>query len=262
MRFLPVALPLTLLAAACPADAAQLPAPRQVDIPASASLTLHAQLYKPDGDGPFPTVIALHGCGGLGGHPEPVLPDLWTLGPELDPARSLAVFVDRTTVALPGHLADRASGLALVGSPGGGLRRDGDDLAGAHTTLPLTPRPGGLFQAQSRRFPHLRAYRAFSGQVLVAGRDDEGRLTVLTGVQLPGVLDDLYAEAAEADLGLVLDDDERPVLSVWAPTARNVELELSRAPGDEPKGLPMERDPVSGVSATAVLPADRSGSGP
>ena len=50
-----------------------MPAPHQVDIPA-ASLTLHAQLYKPEGDGPFPTVIALHGCGGLGGHSEPVLP--------------------------------------------------------------------------------------------------------------------------------------------------------------------------------------------
>jgi dienelactone hydrolase len=55
------------------ADAAPLPAPHQVDI-AAADLTLHAQLYKPDGDGPFPTVIALHGCGGLGGHAEPVLP--------------------------------------------------------------------------------------------------------------------------------------------------------------------------------------------
>jgi dienelactone hydrolase len=74
MRFLPVALSLTLLAAADPASAAPLPAPRQVDIPASASLTVHAQLYKPDGEGPFPTVIALHGCGGLGGHSEPVLP--------------------------------------------------------------------------------------------------------------------------------------------------------------------------------------------
>ena len=41
------------------------------DIPA-ANLTLHAQLYKPDGDGPFPTVIALHGCGGFSGHPEPL----------------------------------------------------------------------------------------------------------------------------------------------------------------------------------------------
>jgi dienelactone hydrolase len=55
------------------ADAATLPVPHQVEIPAS-SLTLHAQLYKPDGDGPFSTVIALHGCGGLGGHAEAVLP--------------------------------------------------------------------------------------------------------------------------------------------------------------------------------------------
>jgi dienelactone hydrolase len=53
------------------ADAASLPAPRQVEIPAT-KLDLHAQLYKPDGDGPFPTVIALHSCGGLGGHAEPV----------------------------------------------------------------------------------------------------------------------------------------------------------------------------------------------
>ena len=71
MRLLSATLFLTLLAAACRADAAPLPAPSQVDIPA-ASLTLHAQLYKPDGDGPFPTVIALHGCGGLSGDSQPV----------------------------------------------------------------------------------------------------------------------------------------------------------------------------------------------
>jgi dienelactone hydrolase len=64
---------LTLFAVAYAADAAPLPAPHPVDIP-SGSATLHAQLYKPDGDGPFPVVIALHGCGGLGGHSEPVLP--------------------------------------------------------------------------------------------------------------------------------------------------------------------------------------------
>src|SRR5450631_4802702 len=64
---------LTLFAVASAADAAPLPAPHQVEIP-SGSATLHAQLYKPEGDGPFPTVIALHGCGGLAGHSEPVLP--------------------------------------------------------------------------------------------------------------------------------------------------------------------------------------------
>ena len=77
MRPLSATLFLTLLAVTCAAmirgaDAASLPAPHQVEI-AAPNLTLHAQLYKPDGDGPFPTVIALHSCGGLGGHAEPVL---------------------------------------------------------------------------------------------------------------------------------------------------------------------------------------------
>ena len=72
MRLLPAALFLTLFAVTFAAVAAPLPAPREVDIP-SARLILHAQVYKPDGAGPFPTVIALHGCGGLAGQSEPVL---------------------------------------------------------------------------------------------------------------------------------------------------------------------------------------------
>lgn len=69
MRLRLTALFLTLLISAAPAA----PAPQPVDIP-YASGVLHAQLYKPEGAGPFPTVIALHGCGGLGGHSDPVLP--------------------------------------------------------------------------------------------------------------------------------------------------------------------------------------------
>jgi len=64
---------LTLLAMASAVRAAPLPAPRQIDIPSSEGV-LHAQLYKPEGVGPFPTVIALHGCGGLSSRSEPVLP--------------------------------------------------------------------------------------------------------------------------------------------------------------------------------------------
>ena len=48
-------------------------APHEVEIP-EAGTTLRAQLFKPDGVGPFPTVIALHACGGLTGRSEPVLP--------------------------------------------------------------------------------------------------------------------------------------------------------------------------------------------
>ena len=71
MRFLAAIAALSLFVSALPVQAA--PSPQQVDI-AAGSFTLHAQLFKPDGDGPFPTVIALHGCGGLAGHSEQILP--------------------------------------------------------------------------------------------------------------------------------------------------------------------------------------------
>src|SRR4029077_18061917 len=73
MRYPAAIIFLAFFAATFAADAAPLPVPHQVDIP-SGSGVLHAQLYKPDGDGPFPAVIALHGCGGLAGHSEPVAP--------------------------------------------------------------------------------------------------------------------------------------------------------------------------------------------
>jgi len=39
-------------------------APEHVDIPAD-NVTLHGTLYRPEGDGPFPAVVAMHDCGGL-----------------------------------------------------------------------------------------------------------------------------------------------------------------------------------------------------
>src|SRR5207248_3101608 len=64
---------LALLAIAPAVEAATAPAPHQVDIPMESGV-LHAQLYKPEGSGPFAVVIGLHGCGGLAGHSEPVQP--------------------------------------------------------------------------------------------------------------------------------------------------------------------------------------------
>ncbi|WP_045741364.1 pullulanase-type alpha-1,6-glucosidase [Actinoplanes rectilineatus] len=174
----------------------------------------------------------------------PVRPDLGTLGPELDAARSFAVFLDRGTLALPEWM------VAVDFSLG---------------SLPLVPRPGGLFQAQSRKFPHLRSYRAFAipemsdlalaellrDQLVVTGRDRDGREVARTGVQLAGVLDELYADALDVPLGPQLDGDD-PHLAVWAPTAREVALELFRTVDDEPKILPMERDDTTGVWSLPV----------
>src|SRR3954471_19376433 len=73
MRLLSTLTSLGFLAAASAAAAAPLPALQPIEIP-SGSGTLHAQLFKPDGPGPFPTVIALHGCGGLNGHSDQIQP--------------------------------------------------------------------------------------------------------------------------------------------------------------------------------------------
>jgi dienelactone hydrolase len=73
MRLLSTLTSLGFLVAACAAGAAQAAAPQQVEIPSSSG-TLHAQLFKPDGSGPFPTVIALHGCGGLNGQSDQIQP--------------------------------------------------------------------------------------------------------------------------------------------------------------------------------------------
>src|SRR6201986_318715 len=71
MRFLSAMVLLASFAVACAADAAPLPAPHPVEIPFEGGM-LHAALFKPDGDGPFPVVIALHGCGGLSSRSEPI----------------------------------------------------------------------------------------------------------------------------------------------------------------------------------------------
>src|SRR5882757_2788298 len=73
MRLLSTLTSLAFLAAASAAMAGTQAAPQPVEIPLNSG-TLHAQLFKPDGSGPFPTVIALHGCGGLNGQSDQIQP--------------------------------------------------------------------------------------------------------------------------------------------------------------------------------------------
>jgi dienelactone hydrolase len=58
---------LAFTAAICSVGAATAD-PDHVDIP-DGTLTLHATLYRPEGAGPFPAVVALHDCGGLNHRP-------------------------------------------------------------------------------------------------------------------------------------------------------------------------------------------------
>lgn len=59
---------LGMAVAAAYAGATALPAsPEHIDIP-DGELTLHASLYRPEGAGPFPAIVALHDCGGFVHH--------------------------------------------------------------------------------------------------------------------------------------------------------------------------------------------------
>ncbi|MFV2087248.1 pullulanase-type alpha-1,6-glucosidase [Micromonospora sp. LOL_021] len=178
---------------------------------------------------------------------------------DLDLTAQRAHWIDRSTVAWVTGPTDGRR-YELVWAPEGGLRVDGDDLVGDYRSIPLTARRNGLTEAQRAAMPHLWAHHAFTvdardwatltaalrGQLAVTERDHEGNLLAVTGVQSPGVLDDLYAAATKAPLGVTF-AGRRPTLSVWAPTARTVALELFDTPTAEPQTVAMRRDDRTGV---------------
>ncbi|WJK38360.1 pullulanase-type alpha-1,6-glucosidase [Solwaraspora sp. WMMA2056] len=195
----------------------------------------------------------------LAGDPQRLLPPVATTGRDLDLTTQRAHWIDRSTIAWATGPTD-GKRYDLVWAPDGGLAVDGDELTGDHRSIPLTVRPNGLTEAQRARFPHLWAYRSFGidarhhgavatalrGQVAVTERDHEGNLLAVTGVQLPGVLDDRYAAATKTPLGVTF-AGRRPTLSVWAPTARTVALQLYDTPTAAPRTVAMRRDDRTGV---------------
>ncbi|HEY6254962.1 MAG TPA: dienelactone hydrolase family protein [Xanthobacteraceae bacterium] len=79
---------LGLLAAASVAAAAE-----QVDIP-QADITLHGVLFRPEGAGPFPSVVALHGCESLMDRAGKLAPIFDAWGERLAAAGLAVVFPD------------------------------------------------------------------------------------------------------------------------------------------------------------------------
>ncbi|MFI1416805.1 pullulanase-type alpha-1,6-glucosidase [Streptomyces sp. NPDC020731] len=170
----------------------------------------------------------------------------------LDPATSKAVWIDRDTVVWDG--SEAAASTQLLASRTGSIKvQDGALTSEDARWLRLTS--ATLTDAQKARFPHLkdgtawsvdprdrdRVREALRGQVVASQHAANGAVLAATGVQIAGVLDDLYADGAtKAELGPVFRHG-RPTLSVWAPTARNVSLEI----GD--RTVRMRRDDATGV---------------
>ncbi|MGC5224651.1 pullulanase-type alpha-1,6-glucosidase [Micromonospora sp. DT81.3] len=155
---------------------------------------------------------------------------------------SQAHWIDADTIAWPATLG-AGTQWQLYSSPEAGLEIENGDVTGGEA-LPLVPIETGLTAAQKERFPALADYRAvrvenqdrdavaelLKGQLAVAQRNSSGKLTAFTGVQLPGVLDDLYADELEGKALGVSFQGNKPTFRLWAPTAQAATL-LTWEPG-------------------------------
>ena len=155
--------------------------------------------------------------------------------------QSRAHWIDADTIAWPGELGAPAVGATwqLYGSATAALAVSDGDVTGMDgDPVTLTRVGDGLTDAQRARFPALSGFVALHvegqdrdavatllrGQLAVAQRGADGKLTAYTGVQIPGVLDDLYADAvADDDLGVSF-RGSKPTFRVWAPTAQTATL--------------------------------------
>src|SRR3984893_10323666 len=81
------------LAAVATAPVGPATAAEQVDIPQS-DITLHGILFRPEGTGPFPSVVALHGCESLVNRSGKMGPHLADWGERLAAAGLAVVFPD------------------------------------------------------------------------------------------------------------------------------------------------------------------------
>jgi pullulanase-type alpha-1,6-glucosidase len=209
----------------------------QKDLPADQSLDLTAHGHE----------VWL-----LSGEEKYLLPQPRGSAAAIDLTGAEAVWIDRDTVVWDG--AEAAASVQLRHSPTGSIKAvDGRLVSDDERWIRLTP--ATLTDAQKKKFPHLagqtalrvdprdrdRVREALRGQVIATRTAANGALLAATGVQIAGVLDALHPGAAKATLGPVFDRAGRPTLSVWAPTARTVRLEL------DGETVAMRRDDTTGV---------------
>ncbi|MER6037851.1 pullulanase-type alpha-1,6-glucosidase [Streptomyces sp. NPDC001835] len=227
------------------------------EVPLTEGATSLSYIIHKGDDKDLPTDQALdlkadgHEVWLLNGQEQHLLPQPAGSAAALDLTTSKAVWIDRDTVAWNG--ADGAASTQLLYSPHGSIAvKDGALTSDDEQWLRLTKT--ALTDAQKAKFPHLKNYTAWSvdprdrdrvraalnGQLVASQRAANGAVLAATGVQIAGVLDDLYPGATKTALGPTFHDG-RPTLAVWAPTAQSVHLDL------DGKAVRMHRDAATGV---------------
>jgi pullulanase len=160
-----------------------------------------------------------------------------------------AYWMDRQRVAIQPQFAQSGDTYAITSSLTGGLSVTPTGITGG-TSIPLTP-GGSLTADELLRYPQLSSYTvlqlpanttlstlqtALQGQLAFSALGSNGALQYATGMQIAGVLDDLFYYPGT--LGVVFnhgqpdwqdfpDDANFAVkLKLWAPTAQSVSVEI------------------------------------
>ncbi|MEV8372372.1 pullulanase-type alpha-1,6-glucosidase [Kribbella sp. NPDC056861] len=155
-------------------------------------------------------------------------------GAQPDLKQAKAFWLGKDLLAVPAVAHPERSRWRLHWSATGALAVDADDIGGTSAGLRVAPK--GIPPKVLAKFPALAGYTALrldhgdarkilTGQLGLAQYDDAGRLLDATGVQIPGVLDDLYGAAADRSYGVTWRGGT-PRFTLWAPTAQNVTLLL------------------------------------
>ncbi|XP_052200202.1 pullulanase 1, chloroplastic isoform X2 [Diospyros lotus] len=161
---------------------------------------------------------------------------------------SRAYWVSRFTIAWNMDVGD---GLCyLYASKTASLSITNDGIQGYDVKIKLEADNSGLSENVMEKFPHIRDYRAFrlpstldvksllKCQLSVALCTSDGKWTTATGLQLPGVLDEMFSY--NGPLGAVF-SKEVVSLYIWAPTAQAVRACIYK---DSLGGNPIEIVPL------------------
>ena len=202
--------------------------------------------------------------------PHYVLPILTAAGPNSgDIDVQMAYWISEDTIAWAAG-DDSNNTYKLHYAPDGGLTATDTGIIGG-SEIDLTLDVSGLPDHLKAKFPHLSALPALKippaelplvpdilkSQIAISALDNEGNSADATGLQIPGVLDDLYTYNGE--LGVSWEGDA-PGIRVWAPTARSVTFHLfddaDAATTSTP--MPMTLNPESGVWSISGDPSWKS----
>ncbi|KAL6841127.1 hypothetical protein ACP4OV_029096 [Aristida adscensionis] len=148
-----------------------------------------------------------------------------------------AYWLTRSLIAW--NVSDQETSLCLYASRSATMCISNGIIEGYDFNVELQPEQAGLPSSVAQKFPFISSYRAFrvpssvdvaslvKCQLAVASFDAHGHSQDVTGIQLPGVLDDMFAYTGP--LGAVF-SEESVNLYLWAPTAQDVSVHFFDGP--------------------------------